>query len=174
MPNHSGTSCLRCSAWSQAHAHTAYSVVNSGCFTLPHACRWSTSLDTRHIRSRPGLPPSPSWLWRGPSSWLFFSACHSFSRILTPRSRCLLMLQPLNGSLSFSLWEAFSFPRKWHPECFLFPFYFVLKCCQNEFSFKSPSYFGNIVSTKVFLNVYDWGTSQLELKWMCIKIFPLG
>ena len=90
------------------------------------------------------------------------------------QGRCLLMLQPLNGSLSFRLWEAFSFSRKWHPECFLFAFYFVLKRCQNEFSFKSPSYFGNIVSTKVFLNVYDWGTSQLELKWMCIKIFPLG
>lgn len=90
------------------------------------------------------------------------------------QGRCLLMLQPLNGSLSFRLWEAFYFSRKWHPECFLFPFYFVLKGCQNAFSSKSPSYFGNIVSTKVFLNVYDWGTSQLELKWMCIKIFPLG
>ena len=147
MPSHSGTSCLRCSAWSQTHGHAAYSVVDSGSFTFPHACGWSTSLDTRHIRPPATRASSfPVLAVKGtlsPPDCFALPAIHSAGFWL--QGRCLLMLQPLNGSLSFRLWEAFSFFRKWHPECFLFAFYFVLKCCQNEFSFKSPSYFGNIV-----------------------------
>lgn len=172
MPSHSGTSCLRCSAWSQAHAQLSTVEVFHSHMPADEAPPWiqgtfappaarASSFPILAVKGTLSLPDC-----------FAVPAIHSAGFWL--QGRCLLMLQPLNGSLSFRLWEAFYFSRKWHPECFLFPFYFVLKGCQNAFSFKSPSYFGNIVSTKVFLNVYDWGTSQLELKWMCIKIFPLG
>lgn len=62
----------------------------------------------------------------------------------------VLRLQTPCGSLHFGIRELFSFPRKWHPECFLFSFCFVLKCCQNGFDFKSPGYFGNTEVPRCF------------------------
>lgn len=136
--------------------------VLSGYITLPNA--------SFAIRHGPLSPCCQNWDSLPHCS--FVPAVHSAGRRL--QGRRLLRLQTPSGRFDFRIREPFSLPRKCHPEYFLFSFYFVFKCCQSEFHFKSPSYFGNTEGTKVFLNVYDRGTSQSEIKRMCIKIFPLG
>lgn len=149
MPNHSGTSCPRCSAQSWTQAHMACSTVNSVCITLPHACMWSISIDRRHGPLSPRRHcPHGSQAWHPLPNWFAVPAIHSAG--LGLHRHWVLRLQTPCGSLHFRIRELFSLPRKWHPECFLFSFYFVLKCCQNGFDFKSPGYFGNTEVPRCF------------------------
>lgn len=101
MPNHTGTSCPRCSAQGQAHAHIVYLIVSSGCVTLPPACTWSISLDTRHRPLSPCCPLPPSgWEW-DPLSLTVFTVPAGHSAGLWLQGHCLWMLQTLKDSLSF-------------------------------------------------------------------------
>jgi hypothetical protein len=107
------------------------------CHHLPHACQeWDPVPDCFT------LPDTHSAGLGLQSHWL-----------LMPQA--VLLKVTLRG-------EPLSLPRKWHPECFSFSFCFVLRHCQNESYFKSPTYFGSIEVPRCFWMFMIVGQANLK------------